>query len=109
MPDDELTAAADADGSLARALRGARTLVEAREIARAIMDPIPVALPPEAAPTLGRFVELRTGVGDLDEAGGSRDRPGAEGRWRRPPCAADGADGRRARAGAMDGRRRASR
>ena len=34
MPDDELTAAADADGSLARALRGARTLVEAREIAQ---------------------------------------------------------------------------
>ncbi len=69
MPDDELTAAADADGSLARALRGARTLVEAREIARTIIDPAPVTLPPEAAPTLGRFVELRTGVGELDEAG----------------------------------------
>ena len=33
MPDDELAAAAGADESLARALRGARTLVEAREIA----------------------------------------------------------------------------
>ena len=69
MPDDELTAAADADGSLARALRGARTLVEAREIARTITDPAPVSLPSEAEPTLGRFVELRTTLGDLDEDG----------------------------------------
>jgi hypothetical protein len=69
MPDDELTAAADADGSLARALRGARTLVEAREIARTISDPAPVSLPPEAEPTLGRFVELRTNLGELDEDG----------------------------------------
>ena len=69
MPDDELTAAADADGSLARALRGARTLVEAREIARTITSPEPVSLPAEAQPTLGRFVELRTNVGDLDEDG----------------------------------------
>jgi tRNA synthetases class I (E and Q), catalytic domain len=69
MPDDELTAAADADGSLARALRGARTLVEAREIARTIASPQPVTLPPEAAPTLDRFVELRAGAGDLDDAG----------------------------------------
>ena len=70
MPDDELTAAADADGSLARALRGARTLVEAREIARTITDPAPVSLPPEAEPTLGRFIELRTRAGEaLDEPG----------------------------------------
>jgi hypothetical protein len=70
MPDDELTAAADADGSLARALRGARTLVEAREIAQTITDPVPVTLPPEAGPTLGRFVELRAGTSDtLDDAG----------------------------------------
>ncbi len=39
MTDDELTAAAGADVSLARALRGARTLVEAREIARPIPGP----------------------------------------------------------------------
>ena len=39
MPDDELAAAADAPLELARALRGARTLVEAREMARAILSP----------------------------------------------------------------------
>ena len=37
MPDDELAAAAGAPPELARALRGARTLVEAREIARQIL------------------------------------------------------------------------
>ena len=68
MPDDELATAAGAEPSLARALRGARTLVEAREIARTISSPAPVRLPAEAAPTIGRFVELRTGTGDLDEA-----------------------------------------
>jgi glutamyl-tRNA synthetase len=69
MPDDELARAAGADLSLARALRGARTLVEAQEIARTIGSPVPVSLPPEAAPTIARFVELRSGAGDLDEAG----------------------------------------
>ena len=69
MTDDELTTAAGADASLARALRGARTLVEAREIARAIASPAPVTLPAEAAPTIGRFVELRSGAGALDESG----------------------------------------
>jgi len=69
MPDDELAGAAGADLSLARALRGARTLVEAREIAQTIGSPVPVALPSEAGPTIARFVELRSGAGDLDEAG----------------------------------------
>jgi hypothetical protein len=73
MPDDELTAAADADGSLARALRGARTLVEAREIARQISDPEPVSLPPEAAPTLDRFVELRAGAEAFVDEQGARE------------------------------------
>jgi hypothetical protein len=73
MPDDELTAAADADGSLARALRGARTLVEAREIARQISNPEPVSLPPEAAPTLDRFVELRAGAEALVDERGARE------------------------------------
>jgi glutamyl/glutaminyl-tRNA synthetase len=41
MPDEELAAAAGADVSLARALRGARTLVEARETARTITSPAP--------------------------------------------------------------------
>jgi hypothetical protein len=69
LSDDELVAAVGADASLARALRGARTLVEAREIAHTIAFPEPVSLPPEAALTLARFVELRTGAAALDEAG----------------------------------------
>ena len=68
MSDAELAAAADAPPELARALRGARTLVEARAMARAILAPAPVALPEEARPTLERFVELRLGAGEpLDE------------------------------------------
>ena len=59
MPDADLAAAADAPLELARALRGARTLVEAREIARQILEPDPVELGEEARPTLERFVELR--------------------------------------------------
>lgn len=59
MSDADLTAAAGAPSELARALRGARTLVEAREIARQILDPADIALGDEARPTLERFVELR--------------------------------------------------
>ena len=70
MPDDELAAAAAAPPELARALRGARTLVEAREMARAILAPEDVELPVEARPTLERFVELRVAAPDrLDETG----------------------------------------
>lgn len=70
MPDDELAAAAGAPTGAAPALRGARTLVEAREIARQIASPRPVALPAEARPTLERFAELRAGTAlELDEAG----------------------------------------
>ena len=68
MPDDELAAAAGAPVEYARALRGARTLVEAREIGRQLLDPTPVSLPAEAGPTLERFVELRAPAGTLDEA-----------------------------------------
>ena len=68
MSDKELTAAAGAPAGAARALRGARTLVEAREIARQLEAPGPVALPAEAQPTLERFVELRAGADEsLDE------------------------------------------
>ena len=68
MPDADLAAAADAPPELARALRGARTLVEAREIARQILDPAGVDLGDEARPTIGRFVELRSpGPDVLDE------------------------------------------
>jgi glutamyl-tRNA synthetase len=67
MPDEELAAAAGAPIAYARALRGARTLVEARALGRQIAAPAPVALPPAATPTLERFVELR-GDAELDEA-----------------------------------------
>jgi glutamyl/glutaminyl-tRNA synthetase len=68
MTDEELAAAAHAPLSAARALRGARTLVEAREIGRQIEAPTPVLLPGEARATLERFAELRSGAGEtLDE------------------------------------------
>ena len=69
MPDDELAAAAGAPVEYARALRGARTLVEAQEMGRQIGDPQPVSLPVEAEPTLERFVELRAATDTLDEGG----------------------------------------
>ena len=68
MPDDELAAAAGAPVEYARALRGARTLVEAAEIGMQLQAPEPVALPVEAEPTLDRFVELRGTAETPDEA-----------------------------------------
>ncbi len=69
LPYEELAARAGAPVELARALRGTRDLNEAREAARAITDPELAALPPEAAPTLHRFRELRErSNGGLDEA-----------------------------------------
>jgi glutamyl/glutaminyl-tRNA synthetase len=68
MPDDELAAAAGVAAGYARALRGARTLVEAREIGRQLVRPEAVSLPAAATPTLERFVELRAGMEALDEA-----------------------------------------
>ncbi len=59
MPDDELAALAEAPVELTRALRGARDLVEARQMARVILEPKPIRLPEEARPTLERFIELR--------------------------------------------------
>lgn len=68
LPDAELAAAAGAPVELARALRGARTLVEAREIGRQILAPSPVALGDDALLTLERFAELRRpGADRLDE------------------------------------------
>jgi hypothetical protein len=67
MPDDELAARAEAPVGLARALRGARTLVEARAIAAQLQEPATVALPEEARPTLERFAELVERGGALDE------------------------------------------
>jgi hypothetical protein len=64
MPDDELAAAADAPLEVVPALRGARSLVEARTYARQVVVPEAVALGPDAAPTLDRFDELRTSVSE---------------------------------------------
>ena len=59
MPDEELAAAADAPVQVVPALRGARSLVEAREYARLVVEPGPVAIAEDARPTLERFAELR--------------------------------------------------
>ena len=99
MPDADLAAAADAPPELARALRGARTLVEARQIARQILAPEPVELGEDARLTLERFVGLRGPTADvLDEAGCTRDRARAQGGRRQPQAPATGAHRGRARA-----------
>ena len=69
MTDEQLAAAAETPVAYARALRGARTLVEAQELGSQIMRPVPVSLPDTARPTLERFVELRGAKEGLDEAG----------------------------------------
>jgi hypothetical protein len=69
MSDEELCEAAGAPPHMARALRGARTLVEARQIAAGIAAPQPVTLDAAARPTIERFVELRARAGsELSEA-----------------------------------------
>ena len=70
LADEELAARIDAPLSVAPAARGARTLVEAREFARQVLEPAPVELPATAAPTLERFAELLVGVpAQLDKRG----------------------------------------
>ena len=59
MSDEELAAAADAPVEVVPALRGARSLVEAREYARLVVAPERVAPPADARLTLERFGELR--------------------------------------------------
>ncbi|MBA2384607.1 MAG: hypothetical protein H0V68_08105 [Actinobacteria bacterium] len=59
LSDEALAARAGAPPQFARALRGARDLLEAKAMATAILEPRPVSLPETAAPTLHRFVELR--------------------------------------------------
>jgi glutamyl/glutaminyl-tRNA synthetase len=71
MPDEELAAAADAPLEVVPALRGARTLTEARDYARLVLAPARVDQGESARPTLDRFVELREPAPDrvsLDEA-----------------------------------------
>jgi hypothetical protein len=59
MTDADLTSAADAPLEVAPALRGARSLAEARDYARLVTGPVSVELPTDATPTLERFAELR--------------------------------------------------
>ena len=59
MSDQELAAAAESSVEVVPALRGARSLVEAREYARLVLDPQLPALGEDARPTLERFGELR--------------------------------------------------
>jgi glutamyl/glutaminyl-tRNA synthetase len=60
LTDAELAAAADAPVQVVPALRGARTLTEAKEYARLVLEPPGVDLPADAAASLERFVELRS-------------------------------------------------
>ena len=69
MSAEELAAHAGAPVSAAAALRGARTLLEARAFAAQVLRPASVSLGPEAAVTLRRFTELVARGGRLDEAG----------------------------------------
>jgi hypothetical protein len=73
MPDADLAAAADAPVELARALRGARTLVEARQIARQILEPAAAQLGEDARLTLERFVGLRGPTTDILDESGARE------------------------------------
>jgi glutamyl/glutaminyl-tRNA synthetase len=66
LPDEELAAVAGAPLAAVPALRGARNLVEAREIARQVERPDHVSLPEDARPTLERFRELREGANGIE-------------------------------------------
>ena len=95
MPDEELAEAAEAPVDVVPALRGARSLVEAREYARLVLEPQEVALGADAAPTLDRFTELRAPrVGANLARRGARDRARAQGRRRRSARASRRADRR---------------
>ncbi len=69
LPETELCARVGAPPRLAPALRGARTLVEAADVARRLLE-APAAVPSGSPATLERFAVLRAAAGDeLDEAG----------------------------------------
>jgi glutamyl/glutaminyl-tRNA synthetase len=59
MPDEELAAAAEAPLEVVPALRGARSLIEARAYAQLVLSPEPAVVADDAGPTLERFAELR--------------------------------------------------
>ena len=73
MGDEELAAAAGAPVEAVPVLRGARSLVEAREYARLVAEPAPADLPSDARPTLTRFAELRSAAPDRLTAEQSRE------------------------------------
>jgi glutamyl/glutaminyl-tRNA synthetase len=64
MPDEVLAAAVNAPVELVPALRGARTLVEAKQTVRQLTDPAVVSLADTAGPTIARFLELRGPAAD---------------------------------------------
>src|SRR5919198_846523 len=66
MPDDELAEGAGAPRELVPALRGARDLNEARDYARAILEP-PAPVRVDSPETLERFRELLDGGGEPRE------------------------------------------
>jgi hypothetical protein len=72
MPDDELAAAADAPVDVVPALRGARSLVEAREYAQLVLQPEPVVLGEDTRLTMTRFAELRDPGPEMLSAEGAR-------------------------------------
>jgi hypothetical protein len=73
LSDEELAAWVDAPVRLAPALRGARTLVEARSWARQILDtPSPAELDERGRLTIERFAELRAAAGDELDADPAR-------------------------------------
>ena len=72
MSDDELARAAEAPLGAVAALRGARSLVEAREYAQLVLEPETVALDADARPTLDRFEELRRAAPERLDADGAR-------------------------------------
>jgi glutamyl/glutaminyl-tRNA synthetase len=72
MDDAELAAAVGVPVTAVGLLRGARTLVEAAEAARLVLEPALVALNPEARPTIERFLELRANAADVLDADAAR-------------------------------------
>jgi glutamyl/glutaminyl-tRNA synthetase len=73
MSDEELAAHAGAPAALAPALRGSRTLAEAREAAAQILSPSRAVLGEAARPTLERFAELRAPLGERVDRDGARE------------------------------------
>jgi hypothetical protein len=72
MGDEDLAVAADAPVEAVPVLRGARSLVEAREYAKLVLEPAPVELGAEVRPTLDRFDALRRSAPERLDADGAR-------------------------------------